>query len=118
MTDDATPPHDDVRAVAQLAEDHRRMRAEIGRVIIGQEAVVEQLLIGLFARGHVLLVGVPGLAKTLLVSTVARILGLSQETVAEYLKRARERYGVSKRTMLAVHALYDGTISFADVFRR
>lgn len=49
---------------------------------------------------------------------IARILGLSPETVTQYLKRARERYGVSKRTMLAVHALFDGTISFADVFKR
>lgn len=49
---------------------------------------------------------------------IARILGLSRDTVTEYLKRARERYGVSKRTMLAVHALFDGTISFTDVFRR
>jgi LuxR family quorum-sensing system transcriptional regulator CciR len=49
---------------------------------------------------------------------IARILGLSSDTVSEYLKRARERYGVSKRTLLAVHALFDGTISFADVFRR
>ncbi len=49
---------------------------------------------------------------------ISRILGLSPETVSEYLKRARERYGVSKRTMLAVHALFDGTISFTDVLRR
>jgi MoxR-like ATPase len=70
-------PRDEVRAVSQLAEDYRRMRAEIGKVIVGQEAVVEQLLTSLFARGHALLVGVPGLAKTLLVSTVARILCLS-----------------------------------------
>ncbi len=68
---------DDVVAVAALAEDYRRLRAEIGKVIIGQDDVVDELLIGLFARGHVLLIGVPGLAKTLLVSTVARILSLS-----------------------------------------
>jgi MoxR-like ATPase len=67
----------DLAAVAALAENHRRLRAEIAKAIIGQDAVVEELLIGLFARGHVLLVGVPGLAKTLLVSTVARILNLS-----------------------------------------
>jgi MoxR-like ATPase len=72
-----TPSHDEARAVAQLADDYRRMRAEIAKVVVGQEAVVEQLLTSLFARGHVLLVGVPGLAKTLLVSTVARILSLS-----------------------------------------
>ncbi len=67
----------DLSAVAALAEDYRRLREEIGKVIVGQNEVVEQLLIGLFAKGHVLLVGVPGLAKTLLVSTVARILNLS-----------------------------------------
>src|SRR6476469_6153540 len=71
------PSHDEAAAVAALAEKYKAMRAEIARVIIGQDDVVEQLLTGLFARGHVLLVGVPGLAKTLLVSTVARILSLS-----------------------------------------
>src|SRR5690606_15927007 len=49
---------------------------------------------------------------------IARILGLSHETVIEYLKRARERYGVTKRTMLVIHTLFDGTISFADVVKR
>ncbi|MHC4879384.1 MAG: AAA family ATPase [Planctomycetota bacterium] len=53
------------------------MREEIGKVIIGQQDVVDQILISMFSRGHCLLVGVPGLAKTLLVSTVARILQLS-----------------------------------------
>ena len=74
-----TPEHnrDDFRAATELAESYRRIRDEIGKVIIGQDSVVEELLIGLFARGHVLLVGVPGLAKTLLVSTVARISSLS-----------------------------------------
>ncbi|WP_435015391.1 AAA family ATPase [Tundrisphaera sp. TA3] len=71
------PPPDEVAAVARLAEDFQRLRAEIARVVIGQDEVVDQLLTGLFARGHVLLVGVPGLAKTLLVATVARILSLS-----------------------------------------
>ena len=49
-----TPPRDDAAAVAALADDYRRLRAEIGKVIIGQDDVVEELLIGLFARGHVL----------------------------------------------------------------
>lgn len=71
------PSRDEVAAVAALKDDYVRMRQEIGKVIIGQDDVVEQLLTSLFARGHVLLVGVPGLAKTLLVSTVARILSLS-----------------------------------------
>ncbi len=71
------PSRDEVAAVAALAESHRALRREIGKTIIGQDEVVEQLLTSLFARGHALLVGVPGLAKTLLVSTVARILSLS-----------------------------------------
>ncbi len=49
---------------------------------------------------------------------IARILGLRQDTVVQYLKRARERYGVGKRTSLTIHALFDGTISFNDVLRR
>ena len=67
----------DLAAIATLSENQRRLRSEIGKVIIGQDQVVDELLMGLFARGHVLLVGVPGLAKTLLVSTVAKILTLS-----------------------------------------
>lgn len=49
---------------------------------------------------------------------IARILGISEETVGEHLRHARERYGVGKRTLLAVHALFDGTIGFLDVLRR
>lgn len=67
----------EAQAIRGLASAYARMREEIGKVIIGQEDVVDQLLIALFSRGHCLLVGVPGLAKTLLVSTVARILQLS-----------------------------------------
>jgi MoxR-like ATPase len=69
--------HQEAADVAALARNYQSLRAEIARVIIGQDEVVEQLLTGLFARGHVLLIGVPGLAKTLLVSTVARILSLT-----------------------------------------
>lgn len=49
---------------------------------------------------------------------IARILGISQETVIEHLRNARDRYGVGKRTLLAIHALFDGTIGFLDVLRR
>lgn len=49
---------------------------------------------------------------------IARILGISHETVTQHLKQARQRYGVSKRTMLTVSALFDGTISFIDVLKR
>ena len=49
---------------------------------------------------------------------ISRILGIEHETVIRHLKQARERYGVAKRTMLAVHALFDGSISFTDVMKR
>jgi MoxR-like ATPase len=68
---------DEMAAVQRLQQAYAQMRAEIAKIIVGQEAVIDQLLLALFCRGHALLVGVPGLAKTLLVSTVARTLGLS-----------------------------------------
>ena len=70
-------PPVEVQAVRELAGAFQAMTREIGKVIVGQQQVVEQLLMSLFSRGHCLLVGVPGLAKTLLVSTVSRILHLS-----------------------------------------
>ncbi len=70
-------PSNDVKAVDQFGEQYRKLRSEVGKVIIGQDQVVENVLLGIFSRGHCLLVGVPGLAKTLLVSTVSQALGLS-----------------------------------------
>ncbi len=67
----------DVAAVHELAEARRLLLSEIEKRIVGQRAVVEHLLVALFARGHCLFVGVPGLAKTLLISTVADVLDLS-----------------------------------------
>lgn len=67
----------DVQQVELLAQRIKDVRAEIGKVIIGQDDIVEQLLIALFGRGHCLLVGVPGLAKTLLIRTLAQTLDLS-----------------------------------------
>jgi len=67
----------DVEAVKNLTSKYAAMRSEIGKVIIGQDEVIEELLISIFSRGHCLLVGVPGLAKTLLVNTIAKTLGLS-----------------------------------------
>lgn len=69
--------NNDVKAVEEFGSNYRRLKAEIGKVIIGQEKVVDDVLIAIFSRGHCLLVGVPGLAKTLLVNTVGRALGLS-----------------------------------------
>jgi len=68
---------DDREAIAELKESHEQIRTEIHKVIIGQEQVVEQLLLAIFSQGHCILEGVPGLAKTLLVSTLARSLSLS-----------------------------------------
>jgi MoxR-like ATPase len=66
----------DVRAIAQLRDTYARLREELVRVIVGQQATIERLAICLFARGHALLMGVPGLAKTLLVRKVAETLSL------------------------------------------
>jgi len=69
-------PLDDVQAVARLHEGYGVIRSELAKVIVGQEEVLDLLLIALFARGHVILEGVPGLAKTLIVSSLAHCLGL------------------------------------------
>ena len=67
----------ELAAVEKLQKGYHALKAELGKVIVGQEAVIEELLIALFCKGHTLLVGVPGLAKTLLISTLSRTLGLS-----------------------------------------
>jgi MoxR-like ATPase len=66
----------DVEAVKALAESYGQLKQEIGKVIVGQDDVVQAVIISLFSNGHSLLVGVPGLAKTLLVSTIAEVLDL------------------------------------------
>ena len=68
---------DDVAAIDELRDVYRKLKAELSKVIVGQDQVIEQLCICLFARGHSLLMGVPGLAKTLLVSRVAETMSLS-----------------------------------------
>lgn len=77
MTSKPDLPSDDVSAIDNLGKTYLAFKNEIAKNIIGQELVVEQLAICLFARGHALLMGVPGLAKTLLVSSVAETLELS-----------------------------------------
>ena len=67
----------DQQMLEQLRAAHKKMKAEIGKIIIGQEEVLDELLMAIFCRGHALLVGVPGLAKTLMVSTLAQALDLS-----------------------------------------
>ena len=67
---------DDVKLVEKLNYTVKKIKEEIGKVIIGQDEIVDQLLISLLSRGHCLLVGVPGLAKTLLIKTLAEVLDL------------------------------------------
>src|SRR6476619_187154 len=64
-------------AIEKLREGSKRILTECHKVIVGQRAVLEQLLIALFAQGHCLLVGVPGLAKTLMIRTLADAMDLS-----------------------------------------
>jgi MoxR-like ATPase len=67
----------DLQLVEGVRAAHKRLRQEMGKVIVGQEEVLDQLLMAIFCRGHGLLVGVPGLAKTLMVSTLAQALDLT-----------------------------------------
>ncbi len=66
-----------LQAVEKLQRAYEEIRGQMAQVIVGQEAVIEQLLIALFSRGHCLLEGVPGLAKTLMISTLARSLSMT-----------------------------------------
>ena len=83
MSNPAIPPpvplssDQDIQAVENLRESAAKIRAELAKVIVGQNEVIDQVLISIFTRSHALLVGVPGLAKTLLVSTLAQTLHLS-----------------------------------------
>ena len=76
MTDPADVEQDDVAAIESLRGKMDAVRTELAKVIIGQDEVVEKLLICLLARGHALLVGVPGLAKTLLIQSLSDLLSL------------------------------------------
>jgi MoxR-like ATPase len=116
---------DDVRKFNQTCDT---LRTEIGKVIVGQATVVEELLIALFAGGHCLLVGVPGLAKTLLISTVAQALDLkfsriqftpdlmpSDITGTEILE---EDAATRKRTFRFIHGPIFGNVILADEINR
>src|SRR5688500_8054914 len=76
----ASTPHfsaaDPGAAVAEVRSAYDRLKGEIHKIIVGQDDVVDQVLMCIFCRGHGLVVGVPGLAKTLLISTIARTLSL------------------------------------------
>ncbi|MDI1255001.1 MAG: MoxR family ATPase [Flavobacterium sp.] len=67
----------DVAAIENLVQKRNELKQEISKIIVGQDAVVDQILLSIFSGGHALLVGVPGLAKTLMVNTIAQALGLN-----------------------------------------
>ncbi|MBT7895638.1 MAG: AAA family ATPase, partial [Flavobacteriales bacterium] len=67
---------DNLDLVNKFIDSYKNFKAEISKVIIGQDEVIDQVLISIFCNGHCLLVGVPGLAKTLLVQTISDCMGL------------------------------------------
>ncbi len=71
----------DVEGIDALRKKYELLSSEIGKVVIGQDEVVRDVLISIFSRGHCLLVGVPGLAKTLLVTTISKVLGLEYNRI-------------------------------------
>ena len=71
----------DVEAVDAFGAKYKELTKEIGKVIVGQEKILEDVLISIFGRGHCLLIGVPGLAKTLLVNTISQTLGLAYNRI-------------------------------------
>jgi MoxR-like ATPase len=72
---------EDVKAIAQLRKARERLREEIGRVVVGQDAVLDSLLTALLCRGHALMIGVPGLGKTLMAKTIARALRMGYNRI-------------------------------------
>ena len=66
----------DVTAIENLVKKHKSLKQEIAKVIVGQDTVIDQILLSIYTGGHSLLIGVPGLAKTLMVNTIAQTLGL------------------------------------------
>jgi MoxR-like ATPase len=75
------PSADDEQAVARLREARGRLKAEIAKTIVGQDEVIEQLLVALLCRGHALMIGVPGLGKTLMARTLARALNMEYRRI-------------------------------------
>jgi MoxR-like ATPase len=74
-------PNDDLAAVERLKDAFAKLKGELSKVIVGQHAVLEELLVAIFARGHCLLIGVPGLAKTLMIHTLSDALNLTYNRI-------------------------------------
>ncbi len=77
----ASAPQGDIETVKALNAAYLKMTEQVRLAIVGQDQVIEQVLVAIFCRGHALLVGVPGLAKTLLVSTLSRVMHLTFKRV-------------------------------------
>ncbi|MFO0877686.1 MAG: MoxR family ATPase [Gemmataceae bacterium] len=118
----------DLRAAEHLARSYQAMTAQLGRVIVGQQEVLKQVLIALFCQGHCILEGVPGLAKTLMISSIAQLLSLefrriqftpdlmpSDITGTEILE---EEEGTGRRRMKFVKGPIFGNIILGDEINR
>jgi MoxR-like ATPase len=103
-------PVNDKQLVAQGQEAFESIRGELAKVIVGQDKVIEELLIAIFARGHCMLEGVPGLAKTLLISTLARTLHLS-------FKRIQFTPDLMPSDIVGTEVLQEDPVTKARVFK-
>ena len=114
--------------IARMEKFHAKfveLKRELAKTIVGQEAMIDEVLTAVFARGHVLLTGVPGLAKTLLVRTIAETMQLDFKRV-QFEKRMEElSEGQRKKVLLArslcesAHVyIWDEPLNFIDVFSR
>jgi MoxR-like ATPase len=123
---ETTEEKSEQQLVEQILSGHRRIQTELGKVIVGQKEVVEQILIALFAGGHCLITGAPGLAKTLLVKSIAQIFHLKFQRIqftpdlmpaditgVEILQEFTEG-----RRMVFVHGPIFGNMILADEINR
>ena len=118
----------DVELLRQASEGYGKLKAEIGKVIIGQDEIIRQLLAAIFAQGHVLIIGVPGLAKTLLVKTLSQVLGWSFKRIqftpdmmpADIIgmELLQEDRATGARTMRFLHGPIFANIILADEINR
>ncbi len=125
----AVEPASDLRAAEMLTDVYGRMTAELGRVIIGQNEVLKQILIALFCQGHCILEGVPGLAKTLMISSIAKLLSLQfgriqftpdlmPSDISRATKCLREEEGTGRRRMKFVKGPIFANIVLVDEIQR
>ena len=76
----------DVTNLNLFSDKYKSLKSEINKVIVGQDDIIDQILISIFSGGHALLIGVPGLAKTLMINTIAKVLGLDFKANSVYTR--------------------------------